>query len=344
MKTSLLALLLTLTAPAFAQGRPTLVDYPLEVKLSLPPAQRAALKDDFRVLLARSPGVLVATRTTWSAALAAHKRQDCDVRNECLQQLAVAAGTLYALYAAVEQNAAGTEVRVTGRVVNRDGAAVRPHVLVTAPKKASLGEAARAALGELLTTLELSKLPPVLAPPADAAPPPPPPAALETPPLEPAPFPAAPPAPAVVAEAPPAPVEAAPLPPASAALADAPLAAPAPEPVTSGPGGARVAAWLAGGLAVAAAGVAVGFGVLAANERASLPADGRFDTDAQVAAQRRVNEQATVSAITGAAAGGMALVSALLFVASSPAQPAPAVSVVPGRDGAHLVVTGRFGR
>lgn len=350
MNRSSLALLLCLTAAtSFAQGKPTLVDYPLDVRLSLPPAQRAALKDDFRVLLARNPGVLVATRTTWTAALAAHKRQDCDVRNECLQQLAVAAGTLYGLYASIEQNAAGTEVRVTGRVVNRDGVAVRPHVLVTAPRKTTLREAAKAGLAELLSTMELSRLDPVLVTAAAAeAPPPLPPSEPVTPAVEPAPYPT----PAPVVAAAPAPVA-----PAAPAATDAPKLAPTPAPAllpapvapptevatpaAAGPSGARVVAWITGGAAVVAAGVAAGLGVMALNERSALPADGRFLDEAQVASQRKVNELATMSAVTGASAGALAVLSAVLFASSS--APAAGVAVAPGSDGVHLVVSGRFG-
>ena len=113
-------LVLLLSSVALAQGKPTLVDYPLDVKAPIPAAKQEDLQSEFRMLLAKNPAVLLSTKSQWKAAVGALKRQDCDVRDECLQQLAVSAGTLYAIYASVEQNAAGTEVTATGRVVNMD--------------------------------------------------------------------------------------------------------------------------------------------------------------------------------------------------------------------------------
>lgn len=95
---------------AAAQSKPTLIDYPLDVRSTVTNAQLTTLQDDFRQMLARGPAVLLSTRSNWKVAVGALKRQDCDVRNECLQQLATTAGTLYAIYASVERNAASTEV------------------------------------------------------------------------------------------------------------------------------------------------------------------------------------------------------------------------------------------
>lgn len=175
-----------LSAAALAQGRPTLVDHPLEVKSAVSDAQLTTLQDDFRMQLARSTGVLLPTKTAWKAAVAALKRGDCEVRNECLQQLAVSAGTLYALYAQIEKNASGSEVTATGRVVNQDGQQARPIVRVTVGRTTTFEDAAHEALGQLISKLDLEKLSPVLAKPAepkadakvslgDLPPPPPPP-------------------------------------------------------------------------------------------------------------------------------------------------------------------------
>ena len=153
-------LLLAATAAA-AQGKPTLVDFPLDVKSAMSDAQLTELQDDFRQMLARNNGLLVPTRTNWKLAVAAHKRQDCEVRNECLQQLAISAATLYALYCSVEKNASG-EVTATGRVVNQDGVLVRPPEQVKLPKGDSFNATAREALKQLLAKLSLEKLSPVL--------------------------------------------------------------------------------------------------------------------------------------------------------------------------------------
>ncbi len=154
------------SAAVLAQGRPTLVDSPLDVKTAVSDAVIAELQDDLRQQLARNPGVLVPTRSNWKAAVAALKRNDCEVRNECLQQLAVSAGVLYAMYLSLERNTLG-EVTATGRVVNQDGVLVRAPESVKVPKQATFQDAARGALTELLTKLKLESLSPVLAKPAE---------------------------------------------------------------------------------------------------------------------------------------------------------------------------------
>jgi hypothetical protein len=346
MKSRPLLLCLALVATgAAAQGKPTLIDYPLHVKLPVPAAKRYALQDDFRQLVVRNVGVLVATRTTWSAALAAHKRQDCDVRNGCLQQLAVAAGTLYALYAAVEQNAAGTEVIASGRIVNQDGAQVRAPLSVTVPVRTTATDAAREALSRLLAGLDLDRLPSVLTA-ARPEPPPPPP----LPPSE-----------------PPPPSTSAPLaatpqsPPSTPATAvDAPLARPDPveppllpppattstlhsKPLTPGLGGARVAGMVLGGVALAGGVAAVVLGVTALDLRSKLPPGDQFTNDAHIAGHQQVNRLATMSLIAGVTAGAAAVASLVAFVASSGTTEAtPAVSLSASPAGANLVLSGHL--
>lgn len=146
---------------ALAQGKPSLVDCPLDVKAAVSDTVAAELQDDFRLMLARAPGVLVPTKTNWKLVVAAHKRSDCEVRNDCLQQLAISGGTLYAMYTSVEKNAAG-DVTATGRVVNQDGVVAREPQSVTVPKRSTFQDGAREALGQLLTKLKLPELSPVL--------------------------------------------------------------------------------------------------------------------------------------------------------------------------------------
>ncbi len=306
MRSSLLLLLLS-SFPALGQSRPTLVDYPLDVKAPVSDATQQSLEDDFRLALARQPGILLTTRSNWKAAVAALKRQDCDVRDECLRQLAIGAGTLYGLYASLEKSAAGTELTVTGRVVNQDGLQVRAPVRVTAPLKGNLTDSARGALGQLLAKLDLSSLPPVLAGARaqaahDAPAPPvsPPEARLELPPP------------------------------------------PPPPPAERGTSSLRVAAWTTGGLAVVAGGVAAGFGFSALSAKGSLPADGHL-SDAQAHTQVSVNQGAAVALGAGIAAGVLAASSIALFAVSAPGDGATgALALTPAPGGATLTVSGRF--
>lgn len=305
----LVVLLALLAAPAWAQSKPTLIDFPLDSRLPLNAAQQEALQTTFRQLLARNPAVLVATRGQWKAAVAALKRQDCEVRDECLQQLATTAATLYGLYASVEQNAAGTEVTATGRVVNQDRLQVRSRTTFTVKRKGHLEDAAREALGELITALELEKLSAVLASPV-----------VEPKPSEPR----EPPADDLVLVVP--------------ALPPEPLLVKQAEPGAS-PG--RVGGWLMGGLGVAAAGVCAGFGVSAVLARGALPADGRLLDASQARAQASVNRDATVALGSGLGAAALLGTAAVLLLTSAPpAHAAPVVSLAPTAGGAQLVLSG----
>ena len=151
---------LLLASVSFAQGRPTLVDAPLDVRVPMPDAQVKTLQSEFRQALARSNNVLVPTSSVWRQATSALQRHDCDVRNECLRQLAMNANSLYALFASVERNAAGTELTASGRIVDQDGRLTRQTVRITAP--ASGRTAVLDALVQLLLQLEIEKLPAVL--------------------------------------------------------------------------------------------------------------------------------------------------------------------------------------
>lgn len=282
--------LITLVAVcAHAQGKPTLVDAPLDVRMPMSAAQQAALQNDFRQVLARKSGTLVPTLSAWKAATSALKRQDCDVRDECLKQLALNASSLYALYASVQRNAAGTELTATGRVVNQDGVLSREPVRVTLPAGK---DAALAVLSELVAKLQLDSLPAVLTPPPAPTPP--------------------------VATAPTLELPAPPPPPP-------PVVVTAPAPVPEGSGG-RVAAFVGFGLAGAAAATAVGFGISAAMQRSTLPLDGHLLDDAQAQTQLRVNAFATVSLASGIGAGALLVGSLILFSTSAPVSVAVAPS------------------
>lgn len=286
-------LFLTLSAAAHAQTRPTLIDAPLDVRVSMPAAKSQALQTEFRQLLVRKSGTLVPTQSDWKAAVSALRRQDCDVRDECLRQLAVNGGSLYALYASLERDAAGLEYTASGRVVNQDGALTRGPVTVKVPAKEK--DAASRALANLLTELKLSTLPATLEKPVAPV------VEVPRPVSEP---------PVVVREPPP------PLPPL---LVSAPVVDSAPTP------GARVVAFITLGLGLAAGGTAIGFGVSAAAQRGQLPLDGRF-TDAQATQQQRVNQFATISLASGIGAGVMLATSLVLFGVSGPS---PKVALIP---------------
>ena len=291
-----------LAATALAQGKPTLIDYPLDVKTAITDAQQTVVQDDFRQMLARNSGILLPTRSNWQAAHSALKRQDCDVRNECLRQLATTAGTLYALYASLERNAAGTDLTATGRVVNQDGVQVRAPISVMVKKKGSFEEAAHDALVQLITKLELDKLSPV----------------LTQAPVEPK---------AELKQPEPAPEA------ARVVVIDVPQA----EKRSSAP---RTAGFVIGGLAVVSAGFSVGFGVSASGMRGGLPSDGVLLNESQVRGQRAVNQRATLALASGVTAAVLAITS-ITLLAVSPSD-TPSVSFAPIPGGAAMVVGGQF--
>ena len=296
-----------LPALASAQARATLVDAPLDVRMPVSGAQLEALQSEFHQLLARRSGTLVPTPSAWKAANAALRRQDCDVRDECLRQLAINGSSLYALYASLERNAAGTELTASARVVNQDGELVRGPVKVTV--SAAAKDANSNALAQLLAALKLDTLPAVLEKkpaPVVTAPP------------------STPPSPATNAGPPPPPP---------------PIVVTAPLPETPARP-ARVASFVVFGLAGAAAITSAGFGLSAAMQRSELPADGRFVSEAQAQQQGRVNGFASVSLGAGIGAGVSLVAAFVLFAVSGPG----AVAVAPaiGPSGASATLTWRL--
>ncbi|MFT3707352.1 MAG: hypothetical protein QM817_06760 [Archangium sp.] len=305
-------LILLSSAVALAQSKPTLIDAPLDVRVPMSKANSEKLQTDFRQLLARKSGTLTPTSSNWKAAVAALKRQDCDVRDECLRQLAINGSSLYALFASVERNAAGTELTAIGRVVNQDGTLVREPVRMTvsaASKSAPLD-----ALTQLIAALKLEELPLTLTPPVA-------------------------PTPAVVAQPQPQP------------QTDPTLLPPPPPPPSSNPNppietrqsgsgsGVRIGAYVALGVTIAAAASSIGFGVSAASQRATLPIDGHLLDEAQVATQQRVNSFAGISLGSGIGAGAALIATLILFSipVDAPVTVAPSFS----RDGAFATLTWR---
>lgn len=304
---NVISLLCLLSSAALAQSKPTLIDAPLDVRVPMSASASDKLQSEFRQLLARKSGTLVPTTSNWKIAVAALKRQDCDVRDECLRQLAVNGSSLYALFASVERNAAGTELTALGRVVNQDGALVREPLRITvsaASKTASLD-----ALTQLVAALKLDALPLTLTPPPA-------------------------PTPVVAAQPPPARVDPMTLPPPPP-----PPVAEVRQPAPSGVSGARVGAFITLGLAIAAGGTSAGFGISAASLRGQLPLDGRFTSQSQIDTQLTINTNATI-ALGAGIGGGVALVAALILFA----MPESPVAIAPGisRDGAFATITWRF--
>jgi hypothetical protein len=260
------------------------------------------------MLLARNTGVLLTTRTGWKSVVAALKRSDCAIRDDCLQQLAVSAGTLYALYAQLERSASGSEVTASGRVVNQNGLQSRPIVRITVAKKTTFEDAAREALKQLIAKLQLETLSPVLE-------------------LKP------------VAAATPASELKAPAagPKERTGVVDVP---PAERPGA----GLRLTGFVAAGLAVAAGGVSLGFGLSALSARGTLPADGRLLDAEQVRTQQQVDSRATASLAAGITAGVLAAAGIAMIVVGAPTGSGSrsTVSVAPVAGGAVAFVGGEL--
>lgn len=141
-----------------------------------------------------------------------------------------------------------------------------------------------------------------------------------------------------------------------AKLLDAPkLIVPPPPiiPADTGPSPARVAAWVTGGVAVAAGGTALALGLLANADAEALlrAAKARGETgppynlapeDVPIEQARAAKTTATI--VLASAAGAAAIASIVLFVASGNAQPSPALtpSAAPVPGGAVLFLSGTF--
>jgi hypothetical protein len=118
---AVVAVLLTASMVWAQAGKPTLVPYPLDSDPN-PVVKRSeeALRTVWHEVLRDRAGVIVPSRKEVDAAFIETRRQDCRESNECLAQLALKAGTLYALYASLEYTAR-KQVVLVGRVVRDDG-------------------------------------------------------------------------------------------------------------------------------------------------------------------------------------------------------------------------------
>lgn len=148
----------------FAQtASPTVAPFPLEITrpVNLSVKQRDELNSTFKVLLRRS-GAITPDGARLKVALAETRREDCDRDDQCLAQLALHAGTLYAVFASVKLTAEG-EVVAYGRVVRDDGklvSALPTGEMVRMPKgKAAFPDVAENALQALLERLNVRALP-----------------------------------------------------------------------------------------------------------------------------------------------------------------------------------------
>lgn len=148
-------------------GSPSFIAAPLEVKRSPSDEVTVALNKQLRLILMKEPGVNTPTPSMWDAAIGDHRRQDCGQNDDCLRQLAILAGTLYAIYAAVELDLTRTNVVVIGRIVRRDGLLVqtlgeRGFELVVPLQQRPFNVVALAGLNQLIKQMKLATLPATL--------------------------------------------------------------------------------------------------------------------------------------------------------------------------------------
>lgn len=197
---ALAVVLAGLPVPVLAAAVPTVVAAPLDVPRA-PSADAASdLNRALKGLIMREPDVLTPTPSAWEGATGQLKRKDCGVADACLQELAVAANTLYAVYASVDLDLTRSKVIAIGRIVRRDGVLVevngeRAFKAEVERRDRPFEVAAKEALAKLIAKMKLASLLPSL--PAAEAPRPAPTAA---PPPEPLAATVAPPAPTVSAQ------------------------------------------------------------------------------------------------------------------------------------------------
>lgn len=176
---------------ASAQTEPTVVGFPLVLKKKLPEDAERAVVREYRRLMVTQKGIAVPTLSAWDAVVSELKRNDCEEQDDCLRQLAVTAGTLYAVFVKVDANPERTRVTASGRVVRKDGLKVVDWKSVELPADGGLEAASKAVLAKLFEAMALPGLPSsvpaapaVVAAPAEV-PTPANPAAVEAHPVEP---------------------------------------------------------------------------------------------------------------------------------------------------------------
>lgn len=303
---AVLSVLLSSVTVFAAGAAPSVISAPLDVKRSPSAETTAALNKQLRILLMKEPEAITPTPSMWDAAIGEHRRQDCDVSDDCLRQLAVLAGTLYAVYAAVELDVTRTNVAVIGRIVRRDGAVVevggeRGFKVEMPLQDRPFNVVAQAALTELVKKMKLSALPPTL--------------------------------PATSAEVKPAPGPVDPV--------VEKVVPPAPQPVIepnrgSGPLAGKVLLGLGAGVVVAGGGLAL-VGQLQAGTL--TPVDGNLPPS-QLGAYRSATTLRPVGVAMMGAGAAVAVAGTLVWLLA-PQSPVQAV-VVPSAGGATLSIAGEF--
>jgi len=305
---------------AWADSSPVIVAAPLAVHRSPGGETTKALQKELRLQLAKQSNVLTPTPSAWDAAVTQLNRQDCDSNDDCLRELAVTAGALYAIHAMVETDLTKKNVIAEARVVRRDGVLVeiageRICRVQLNRGSDSFEAVAKVALAQLLRTMKLGELPSTL------------PSAEQHPPKE------TPDAGVAVTQVTPE-------------VTDAGIPPPPPLVIeTPGPSSARIASY--GLMGVGAASVVVGgvFGILAASDRGNIKTDPNGNLQpSQVSTQQGVDRNATVAAVT-LTVGAACLAAGITLFVMSPAPDDHTVlsvtpTVVPG--GAAVMVGGRF--
>jgi hypothetical protein len=193
----ILGCLLSTAAGAVPTNRPKIALHPLKVGNGSPGEQRD-LRLFFKVTVSALEEIEVPLETEVLQALEKNGYASCDRDDECLRRVAVATGSVYAVYAAVGLDGLGDNVVAAARIMRSDAVPMGKGVTLTKPVAAGrkFSEVAREALTQLVAELKLADLPaalpavrapmadaPVVAPaaaPVGAAGPPPPPPPLVT--------------------------------------------------------------------------------------------------------------------------------------------------------------------
>ena len=301
---------------ALADTSPMVIAAPLEVRRSTGGETTKALQKELRTLLVKQPNVLTPPYSAWDTAVAAVKRQDCETNDDCLRELAVTAGTLYAIYVEVEQDPTKTEVIAVGRIVRKDGVLIeiegKRFARVQLPRGADSFEAvAKVALARVLGSMKLSSLPPTM-PAAEV--------------------------PVVKQETPDAGT------PVAAVTADAGIPPPPPLVIETPPTPpARIASYAL--LGVGAVSILTGgaFGVVAIADRGGIQADSAGNLlPGQTGKQRSVDTNATVSAVT-LSVGAACVAAGITLMALAPGTDDHTIlTVAPMPGGAAVMLSGRL--
>ncbi len=290
---------------------------PLEVRRSTGGETTKALQKELRLQLVKQPNVVAPTPSAWEGAIASLKRQDCGTNDDCLRELAVTAGALYAIYVEVEQDVTKKDVVALGRIVRRDGVLIpvgEQRVLRVQLTRGpdSFEAVAKVALARMLGMMNLGGLPSTL-PSAE---------------------------PQVKQETPDAGTP-------QVAVVETPDAGvPPPPPLvidTPGASTGRIASYALMG--VGAASVLAGgvFGVMSLVDRGNIQADSNGNLNpSQVSTQQSVDRNATISAVT-LTVGAACLAAGITLFALTPATDAHTiVSFAPTPGGATVMLSGRF--